>query len=79
MQDIVAQPLQQSNYWGFGYKIDFTNPCAQSYINSVADQFAEWGVDFLKLDSVTPGSGIIRPIDGYPGQCQGMVRGACAA
>jgi hypothetical protein len=58
MRDIVAQPLQQSNYWGFGYKIDFTNPCAQSYINTVADQFAEWGVDFLKLDSVTPGSGI---------------------
>lgn len=58
MRDIVAQPLQQSNYWGFGYKIDFTNPCAQSYINSVADLFAEWGVDFLKLDSVTPGSGI---------------------
>ncbi|MFC5651059.1 X2-like carbohydrate binding domain-containing protein [Paenibacillus solisilvae] len=58
MRDITAQPLQRANYWGFGYKIDFSNPCAQKYIDTVADQFAEWGVDFLKLDSVTPGSGI---------------------
>src|SRR5690606_32470171 len=38
--------------------IDFSNDCAQKYINSIADLYAEWGVDFLKFDSVTPGSGI---------------------
>lgn len=58
MQDIAAQPIQESDYWGIGYKIDFSKPCAQSYINSIADLYGEWGIDFLKFDSVTPGSGI---------------------
>lgn len=55
--DLAKQPLQQGDYWGFGYRIDMTKPCAQAYIDSIADQFAAWGVDFLKFDSVTPGSG----------------------
>ncbi|NBD27983.1 glycoside hydrolase family 27 protein [Paenibacillus glycinis] len=57
MQDIAVQPLTTADYWGLGYKINFANPCAQSYINSIADLFASWGVDFVKFDSVTPGSG----------------------
>jgi hypothetical protein len=57
MQDIAVQPLTTSDYWGLGYKIDFSNPCAQSYIDSIADVYGEWGIDFLKFDSVTPGSG----------------------
>lgn len=57
-KDIVKQPLQQADYWKIGYRIDFSNPCAQQYVDSVADQLAAWGVDFLKFDSVTPGSGI---------------------
>ncbi len=56
--DIVKQPLQQADYWKIGYAIDFSNPCAQKYIDSVADQLKSWGVDFVKFDSVTPGSGI---------------------
>jgi hypothetical protein len=56
-QDIAVQPLTTADYWGLGYKIDFSKPCAQSYINSIADQLAAWGIDFLKFDSVTPGSG----------------------
>ncbi|NOU70259.1 hypothetical protein GC098_02195 [Paenibacillus sp. LMG 31458] len=56
-QDIVVLPLTTSDYWNIGYKIDFSKPCAQSYINSIADQIASWGVDFVKFDSVTPGSG----------------------
>ena len=56
-QDIAVQPLTTADYWNLNYKIDFSKPCAQSYINSVADQIASWGVDFIKFDSVTPGSG----------------------
>jgi alpha-galactosidase len=56
--DIVKQPLQQADYWDIGYRIDFANPCAQKYIDSIADQLESWGVDFVKFDSVTPGSGI---------------------
>lgn len=56
--DIVKQPIQQADYWNIGYRIDFSNPCAQAYVDSIADLLGEWGVDFLKFDSVTPGSGI---------------------
>jgi hypothetical protein len=56
--DIVKQPPQPSDYWKIGYKIDFSNPCSQKYIDSIVDLFAKWGVNFVKFDSVTPGSGI---------------------
>ncbi|WP_238164376.1 X2-like carbohydrate binding domain-containing protein [Kribbella pittospori] len=56
--DLAVQPLQKGDYWGFGYRIDVAKPCAQAYINSIADLYASWGVNFLKFDSVTPGSGV---------------------
>jgi alpha-galactosidase len=55
-QDIVVQPLTNGNGFGYGYKIDFTKPGAQEYINSIVNLYASWGVDYIKLDSVTPGS-----------------------
>jgi alpha-galactosidase len=57
LHDIAVQPLTTADYWNINYKINFANPCAQSYINSISDLFASWGVDFVKFDSVTPGSG----------------------
>lgn len=56
--DIVKQPVQPSDYWKIGYKLDFANPCSQKYIDSIADLFGQWGVNFVKFDSVTPGSGV---------------------
>lgn len=56
--DIAAQPLRPSDYWHIGYKIDFSNPCSQKYVDSIVDLFAQWGVNFVKFDSVTPGSGV---------------------
>jgi alpha-galactosidase len=55
-QDIVAQPLTIGNGFGYGYKIDFTKPGAQEYINSIVSLYASWGIDYIKMDSVTPGS-----------------------
>jgi alpha-galactosidase len=55
-QDIVVNPLTIGNGFGYGYKIDFTKPGAQEYINSIINLYASWGIDFIKLDSVTPGS-----------------------
>jgi len=61
-QDIVVMPLAQGNAFAgplpnpYHDKIDFTKPGAQQYINSVVDLFASWGIDFIKLDGVTPGS-----------------------
>ncbi|WP_350275480.1 X2-like carbohydrate binding domain-containing protein [Kribbella sp. HUAS MG21] len=56
--DLPVQPLQKADYWGIGYRMDFSKPCAQKYIDSIADLFGSWGLDFLKFDSVTPGSGV---------------------
>lgn len=63
IQDILAVPYRAGNAFGtrgttspYHYKIDFTKPGAQEYMNSVVDLFASWGVDLIKLDGVTPGS-----------------------
>lgn len=62
IQDILAIPHRAGNAFGapgtfpYHYKIDFSKPGAQEYINSVVDLFASWGVDLIKLDGVTPGS-----------------------
>ncbi|GAA4804194.1 CBM35 domain-containing protein [Streptomyces ziwulingensis] len=54
--DLVYDDLRTTNGWDSAYKIDFSDPCAQKYIDSQAQLFADWGYDFLKLDGVGPGS-----------------------
>lgn len=63
IQDILAVPYRAGNAFGtpgttspYHYKIDFTKPGAQEYMNSVVNLFASWGFDLIKLDGVTPGS-----------------------
>lgn len=62
IQDILALPHRAGNAFGgpgespYHYKIDFSKPGAQAYMDSVVALFASWGVDFIKLDGVTPGS-----------------------
>lgn len=57
IRDIVKIPLSDGNAFGdWHLKIDYSKPGAQAYIDSIARQFAGWGVDFLKLDGVAPGS-----------------------
>jgi alpha-galactosidase len=63
-QDITPMPLQKGNTFAgslpnpYHDKIDFTRPGAQEYINSVVALFASWGVDYIKLDAVAPGSDV---------------------
>lgn len=52
-QDIAVQPLTATNKWGSNWKINYGNPCAQAYINSIVNTFASWGVDMIKIDGVT--------------------------
>ena len=54
--DLVYPDKRTTNGWDSSYKMDFSKPCAQKYIDSVAQQFADWGYDFFKLDGVGPGS-----------------------
>lgn len=56
IKDIVYTPRRIANAWGGGHAIDFSKAGAQAYIQSIADLFAAWGIDFLKFDGVTPGS-----------------------
>jgi hypothetical protein len=55
--DLVYPDLRKTNGWDSSYKIDYSDPCAQAYDDSIADLYASWGVDFLKLDGMGPGSG----------------------
>ena len=45
--------------------IDYSKPGAQAFINSWADEFASWGVDYVKLDGV--GSSDIPDVAGLVG------------
>jgi hypothetical protein len=54
--DIVYPDLRTTNGWDSAYKIDFSNPCSQKFIDSYAKLIAGWGFDFLKVDGVGPGS-----------------------
>ena len=62
IQDILTVPYTAGNAFGgsgtspYHYKIDFTKPGAQEYVTSIVNLFASWGIDFIKLDAVTPGS-----------------------
>lgn len=63
IRDILAEPHRAGNAFGtrdttspWHYKIDFSKPGAQEYIDSVVAKIASYGVDFIKLDGVTPGS-----------------------
>nr|BFD87790.1 hypothetical protein StreXyl84_71910 [Streptomyces sp. Xyl84] len=55
--DIVYGDLRTTNGWDSAYKLDFSRPCTQKYVDSQARLLADWGYDFLKLDGVGPGSG----------------------
>ena len=55
-KDIVYPDLRKTNGWDMAYKMNFDNPCSQKYIDSIAQVIAGYGVDFLKLDGVGPGS-----------------------
>ena len=54
--DIVHPDLRTTNGWDSSYKIDFSQPCAQAYVDSQAAMIAGWGYDLLKVDGVGPGS-----------------------
>ncbi|MCX5214734.1 lectin [Kitasatospora sp. NBC_00240] len=51
--DEIATTSGASNFNCKGMRtIDFSKPGSQEFIDSWADQFASWGVDYLKLDGV---------------------------
>jgi len=54
--DDIATTAAEKNYNCHGMVgIDYGKPGAQAFINSWADQFASWGVDYVKIDGVGTG------------------------
>jgi hypothetical protein len=52
--DQIADNQAQQNYNCRGMTgIDYTKPGAQAFTNSIVDEFASWGVDYIKLDGIT--------------------------
>ncbi|HEX6482588.1 MAG TPA: NEW3 domain-containing protein [Ktedonobacteraceae bacterium] len=51
--DDIATTTSEKNYNCRGMVgIDYTRPGAQEFINSWANEFASWGVDYVKIDGV---------------------------
>ncbi len=60
----IATQANAGNYnCGGMLSIKYARPGAQAFINSWADEFAQWGVDYLKLDGV--GSGDINDVEAW--------------
>ena len=56
--DDIATTKPQNNYnCGGMLKIDYSKPGAQAYVDSVVDELASWGVDYIKLDGITNSNG----------------------
>jgi hypothetical protein len=49
----IATKTEQNNYnCGGMVGIDYAKPGAQAFVDSIVDEFASWGVDFIKLDGI---------------------------
>jgi len=54
--DEITTTTPETNYnCGGMVGIDYAKPGAQAFINTWADEFASWGVDYLKMDGVGTG------------------------
>ncbi len=52
--DEIATTASQNNYnCGGMVGLDYAKPGAQAYVDSVVDQLASWGIDYVKLDGIT--------------------------
>jgi len=59
VKDIAIPSVPGDTETGDSVKIDFTKPGADTYVQSIVNQLASWGVDFVKMDFTGPGGGNI--------------------
>jgi hypothetical protein len=55
-QDIIYNTSTYGNTFQDTYQIDYAKPGAQQFIDDWADWLASQGVDYVKMDAVSPGS-----------------------
>jgi hypothetical protein len=54
----IATKTPANNYnCGGMVGIDYAKPGAQAYVDSIVDELASWGVDYIKLDGITDSNG----------------------
>ncbi len=53
----IADTSTEGNTYTDSWRIDYSKPGAASYLQSYADLFASWGIDYIKMDFVGPGGG----------------------
>lgn len=65
----IADTTSICNWNHQNYGIDMSKPGAQAFYNSLIDQMAEWGVDFIKYDDLVPFPEEVRGIANAIAQC----------
>lgn len=50
--DMIAEPWDTCRWLNQMYGVDHTKPGAQEYYNSIFELYADWGVDFVKVDDI---------------------------
>lgn len=60
----IADTTHVCNWCRYNYGVDMSKPGAQAFYNSLINQLASWGVDFIKVDDIVP----------YPDEVAALVR-----
>jgi hypothetical protein len=56
--DQIATGQSEANYNCGGMQgINYSSPGAQAFVDSIVDEYASWGVDYIKLDGITDSNG----------------------
>lgn len=50
----IADTVNVCQWCRYNYGVDMDKPGAQEFYNSLVDQLAAWGVDFIKADDIVP-------------------------
>lgn len=50
----IADTINVCTWCTYNYGVDMSKPGAQEYYNSLINQMADWGVDFIKYDDIVP-------------------------
>ncbi len=51
--DMIADTNSKCPWMNHMYGLDMTKPGAQEYLNSILNLYAQWGVDFIKVDDLS--------------------------
>lgn len=65
----IADTTSICNWNHQNYGVDMTKPGAQEFYNSLMNQMAEWGVDFIKYDDMVPFPEEVKAVANAIAQC----------